>query len=66
MIHRYREWKGEDFVSQSIHVAIQWSKDQPWNNSKPEDEEVWRVIMDKAGKKKDEQLAKANNQFKMK
>ena len=28
IIHRYREWKGEDFVPQSIPVAIQWSKEQ--------------------------------------
>ena len=66
VIHRYREWKREDFVPQSIPVAIQWSKKQPWNNSEFEEEEVWRVIMDKADKKKDEQSAEAKNESKTK
>ena len=32
-------------------TAIQWSATQPWINSEPEDEEIWRVVENKKGKK---------------
>ena len=66
MIYKYREWKGEDFVFQSIPIAIQQLKEQPQNNSEPEDEETQRVIMDKTDKKKDRQSVEARNQSKTK
>ena len=32
-------------------TAIQWSPTQSWINSEPEDEEIWRVVENKKGKK---------------
>jgi len=34
VIAAFREWKGEQYVPQSVHASIRWSKHSPWLESK--------------------------------
>ena len=57
MIHTYRTWKGEDFVSQGIPTYIKWSCSIPWENTEPDEEEIWRIIAEKKARKAQEKTS---------
>ena len=52
LIYTYRRWKGEQHMPRRMPKQIQWSKFQPWENSEPGEDEIWRLV-DKSRKGKD-------------
>ena len=60
VIVAFREWKGEQYVPQSVHASIRWSKHNPWLESKILNLDEWLKLLENnrknKAKKQDEKL----------
>ena len=44
IIYTYRKWKGVDHIPKRMSGQIKWSKQQPWEHSEPNEEEIWKIV----------------------
>ncbi|KAH9946846.1 hypothetical protein B0H21DRAFT_655477, partial [Amylocystis lapponica] len=44
LIHAFRTWKGTHLVASTMHKAIRWTKDQPFELEKPSEDAAFQLI----------------------
>ncbi|KAI0705715.1 hypothetical protein C8Q76DRAFT_591558, partial [Earliella scabrosa] len=47
LIHSFRKWKGESFIPNEMHQALQWTNGDPFPIDPPTDDAPWTVIKEK-------------------
>ncbi|RDX44312.1 hypothetical protein OH76DRAFT_1303721, partial [Lentinus brumalis] len=59
LIYSFRKWKGEQYVPEGVHTAIQWSEDDPFPIQDKSKDSPWTVIAETKDKGKEAEPGKA-------
>ncbi|KAH9949757.1 hypothetical protein B0H21DRAFT_688035 [Amylocystis lapponica] len=61
LIHAFRTWKGTHYVPSTMHKAIRWTKDQPFELKKPSEDAVFQLVSKSKAVKSGVQHAKESS-----